>query len=263
MKRRFPRSRSRSARRTTKPAAGFTVAELMVAMAIGSLVVAAALAGIVSLQRSYAATEQYAGNLADQSRLLDCLGMDLRRARAVAFDADGQGMMLTLPDFYTYGAGDPQRTAPLPITPQIPEDLTRAVYTNATGAAVNDYNNLPAPAVYYHFDATAKTVTREELPRALPADRRPTNLAPLTNQSTYGVRTLASSLQGFPLIQLQDDAGAALGAPNTTPAAGQTPAQASITVCFKPTFATVSTPDTNLIRLYGQVFLRNHDLGSN
>ena len=257
MKRRLPRPRS--ARRATEPAAGFTVAELMVAMAIGSFVVAAALAGIVSLQRSYAATEQYAGNLADQSRLLDCLGMDLRRARAVAFDADGQGMMLTLPDFYTYGAGD----APLPVTPQIPEDLTRAVYSGTTGASVDDYNSLPAPAVYYHFDAVAKTVTREELPPALPADRRPTHRAPLTNQSTYGERKLASSLQGFPQIQLQDDAGTALGAPNVTPAAGQTPAQAGITVCFKPTFATVSTPDTNLIRLHGQVFLRNHDLGSN
>ena len=256
MRRRAPLRPEGSARR---PSGGFSLLEVVVAMAIGSVVFGAALAGVVGLQRSYAATEQYAGNLADQTRLLDCLGMDLRRARDVAFDADGQGMMLTLPDFYTYGAGD----APLPVTPQIPEDLTRAVYTGATGGNVDDYDNLPAPAVYYHFDAAAKTITREELPRALPADRRPTNRAPLTNQSTYGVRTLASSLQGFPQVQLLDDADAPLGAPNTTPAAGQTPLQASITVCFQPTFRTVATPDTNLIRLHGRVFLRNHDLGSN
>ena len=247
-------------RSTRRPSGGFSLLEVIVAMAIGSVVFGAALAGVVGLQRSYAATEQYASNLADQTRLLDCLGMDLRRARTVAFDADGQGMTLTLPDFYRYGPSDDQSIAPLPNTPQIPEDLTRAVYTSTTSGDVNDYANLPAPAVYYHFEAAAKTVTREELP---PGQPRPTNRAPLTNQSTYGVRTLASSLQGFPQVQLLDDAEAPLGAPNTTPAAGRTPVQASITVCFQPTFRTVSTPDTNLIRLHGRVFLRNHDLGSN
>ena len=232
------------------------------AISIGSVAFGAALAGIVSLQRAYAATEQYATNLADQTRLLDCLGMDLRRARSVSFDADGQGMMVVLPDFYSYGAKDTQRTAPLPNTPQVPSDHSRAVYTTASNDP-NQYLNLPTPAVYYHFDATSKTVTREELPPSLPADRRPTNRAPLTNSSVYGMRPLASSLQGFPQIQLQDDAGAAIGNPNTTPGAGQTPLQATIIVCFQPIFRTVSTPDTNLIRLRGRVFLRNNDLSSN
>ena len=247
---------------TRRPAAaGFSLLELVIALTIGSFVFAAALSGIIALQRAYAATEQYASNLADQTRLLDCLGMDLRRARAVNFDSDRNGMTITLPDFYHYNTQfDTQFTAPLPNTPQIPDDLSRAVYTSTSGSP-NNYAALPIGGVYYHFDAATKTITREELQRNLPADLRPTNKKPLTNASVYGQRTLASSLQGFPSIQLLDDAGNPLGDPNTA-AAGQTPLQASITVCFKPIFATVSTPDTNLIRLHGHVFLRNNDPGT-
>ncbi len=243
--------------------AGFTLVELLVALVIGSFVFAAALSGIIALQRAYAATEQYASNLADQTRLLDCLGMDLRRARVVEFDPDRNGMTITLPDYYYFNRGvDRQFTAPLPNTPRLPDDLSRAVYTSPT-QDLSDLTKIPVGGVYYHFDAATKTITREEFRRSLPTDPRPTSYDAPTTNSVYGQRKVASSLLGFPEIQLRDDAGNPLGAPNTTPLAGQIPLQASITVCFKPIFSTVSTPDTNLIRLHGRVFLRNNDPGTN
>ena len=67
--------------------AAYTLVELMMAMAMTAVVVVAALSGIVALQKSYAATEQYASGMADQARLLDYLALDLRRAMTISATA--------------------------------------------------------------------------------------------------------------------------------------------------------------------------------
>ncbi len=62
----------------------FTLAELMVSVACGTLILAAIVAAGLSLQKSYAATEAYTTAEGDQLRVLDYVAMDCRRATSAS-----------------------------------------------------------------------------------------------------------------------------------------------------------------------------------
>ena len=59
---------------------GFTLAEMMMSVGCGSLILAAVVTAGVALQRSYAAVELYSTTEGDQLRVLDYIAMDCRRA---------------------------------------------------------------------------------------------------------------------------------------------------------------------------------------
>lgn len=59
---------------------GFTLVEMMMSVGCGSIVLAAVVAGGVSLQRSFAAVEGYSISEGDQLRVQDYIAMDCRRA---------------------------------------------------------------------------------------------------------------------------------------------------------------------------------------
>jgi prepilin-type N-terminal cleavage/methylation domain-containing protein len=63
-----------------KPRFGFTLVEMMMSIACGSLILAAVVAAGVSLQRSFAAVEGYSVSQGDQLRVQDYIAMDCRRA---------------------------------------------------------------------------------------------------------------------------------------------------------------------------------------
>jgi hypothetical protein len=220
-----PRSKSSPRRRPQRfgAAAAFTIAEVMVAGSLGAIVFAAALAALVNLQKSYTATEQYATSLADQMRLVDYMSMDLRRSKKVTFDFDGNGMLLELPDYYYYNAADVKRVNPLPNTPLVPGDHSRAAYGNTASP----------PQVYYHFDRATGIMTREESLAGQPI----TNTAP-------GRQPVAANIAEFPTITLDNPSR---------------PLIARVTVIFHPMFQTPGTPDSNAITLHNVTFLRNND----
>lgn len=203
--------------------AAFTFMEVMVAASLGAVIFAAALAAMINLQKSYTATEQYATSLTDQMRLVDSLSMDLRRSRKVTFDADGNGVVLELPDYYYFNASDPARTYPLPNTPTVPEDHSRAVYGSTASA----------PRVYYRYTPATRIMTREEVH----AGQAFTNAAP-------GQQPVAGNIATFPVIVLDNPTR---------------PLLARLTVTFHPMFQTPGTPETNLITLHNVTFLRNND----
>jgi prepilin-type N-terminal cleavage/methylation domain-containing protein len=60
--------------------AGFTLAEMLVSLACGSIILAAVMTASVALQRSFAAVEDYSTAEGDQLRMLDYIAMDCRRA---------------------------------------------------------------------------------------------------------------------------------------------------------------------------------------
>ena len=66
--------------------AAFTLAEMMMSMACGSVVLAALLTAGVALQRSFAAVEGYSIAQGDQLRVQDYIAMDCRRATSVVID---------------------------------------------------------------------------------------------------------------------------------------------------------------------------------
>jgi hypothetical protein len=97
---------------------GFTLAEMIIAMAGTSVIVGALLFSSVELQKSLHASESYASNQSDQRRLLDCLSRDMRRSIGVATTTtlngsvgtrlenatatieDSTALLLTLPGYY-------------------------------------------------------------------------------------------------------------------------------------------------------------------
>lgn len=64
--------------------AGFTVVELIIAMASSIVIIGALLGGAIGLHKSMRATEDYATRLAEQRRLIGYVARDLRRSLSVA-----------------------------------------------------------------------------------------------------------------------------------------------------------------------------------
>lgn len=81
---------------------GVSIVELVVSTAVTSLLAAGMLVGIVTVQRSAKAAQHHAKSQVEQSRLLDYVCRDLRRALTVMVDThEGtQRIQITIPDFY-------------------------------------------------------------------------------------------------------------------------------------------------------------------
>lgn len=92
-----------------------TLPELTVAAAILSLLVGSLMISVVTLQRSFAASQEHAKSQLEQARFLDYVGRDLRRALAV-FPEETR-ISMTIPEFYN--KYDNTRPTPNPLTPTI------------------------------------------------------------------------------------------------------------------------------------------------
>ncbi len=114
---------------------GFTVAEVVISCAISSMVMAGLFIGMISMQKTFKASEFHVTKQADQMRFLDYLSLDLRGATAV--DTTSPGVIsLTIPDYYTT---DPTNSAKvIPRTPVIVNSV--ATYGTAAGRPTIRYS---------------------------------------------------------------------------------------------------------------------------
>ena len=87
----------------------FALSDLMVSVAITSMIAAGMFTAVVALQRSTIASHHHVRSQIQQTRLLDYIARDLRRALTVnvATTAGGETLNLTIPDFYD-SAGAPR-----------------------------------------------------------------------------------------------------------------------------------------------------------
>ena len=89
---------------------GMTLAEVSVAVGIGTVILAGFTTASVALQRSFIAVEDYSKGLNDQMRISDYLAMDMRRAYSIALSGSCASPPLTvtlvIPNFYA-GANTP------------------------------------------------------------------------------------------------------------------------------------------------------------
>jgi Tfp pilus assembly protein PilW len=101
---------------------GFTLAEVLIATVGSVIIVGALLAGSIGLQKSFHASETYAESQADERRLVDYVGRDLRRSigiavlgssgiavklSASAMQIDGESaLVVTLPAYYKSNAAE-------------------------------------------------------------------------------------------------------------------------------------------------------------
>ena len=81
-----------------KKAGGFTISEMMISAAVASVLSMIMIVGAIVIQRNFQASNRYARNVAHQTRLLDSLAMDLRRALSVS-SVNGQ-IRIAIPDYY-------------------------------------------------------------------------------------------------------------------------------------------------------------------
>ena len=91
---------------------GFTLAELMVSVSVLAILTSALTVGLITVRKSFLASEHHGLSQVRQLRIIDYISLDLRRALTVKARADG-GVDLTIPDYYA-NADTRDRTARLP-----------------------------------------------------------------------------------------------------------------------------------------------------
>lgn len=78
---------------------GFSLAETMVALGLGTIIIAAVISTSISLQKSLGAVESYFLTHNQQIRIIDYLGRDVRRATIVNTSADLQTVNCYIPNY--------------------------------------------------------------------------------------------------------------------------------------------------------------------
>jgi prepilin-type N-terminal cleavage/methylation domain-containing protein len=92
---------------------GFTLIEMMLAVSIGSLMLAATVAASICLQRSFNAVDNYFSSHVQQVRIIDYLSRDVRRSYIVTTSSDLQTVTCTIPNYLVdNGSNQPTRATP-------------------------------------------------------------------------------------------------------------------------------------------------------
>ena len=123
--------------------AGFTLGEMLVAVSVSSIVLAAAIASSVSLQKSFNAVDNYFATHIQQVRVIDYLSRDVNRGFSVTTSVDLQTVTVNLPN-YIIQAGDPEAVGNSSLigTPRSP------TVSYASGAAQINYGTSTSTVVY-------------------------------------------------------------------------------------------------------------------
>jgi prepilin-type N-terminal cleavage/methylation domain-containing protein len=98
---------------------GFTLAELLIAIAIALSILGVTFTSAVALQRSFNAVDNYFGTHMQQIRIVDYLARDVRRGLSVTSSIDPQTVTVKIPK-YIIQAGDSDATVSNIGTPRSP-----------------------------------------------------------------------------------------------------------------------------------------------
>jgi len=96
--------------KTLQRTAGFTLSEMLVAVSISLIVLAAAVASSISLQKSFSAVDNYFATHMQQVRIVDYLSRDVNRGLSVITSVDLQTLTVDVPN-YIIQAGDLEAVA--------------------------------------------------------------------------------------------------------------------------------------------------------
>lgn len=89
---------------------GFTLVEIMVGVALGTIVLGAIIAASVSLNRTFAAVDNFFSTHLQQVRIIDYLNRDVKRSNIAEISADAQSIYCWVPK-YVIQSGDTDATA--------------------------------------------------------------------------------------------------------------------------------------------------------
>jgi len=123
--------------------AGFTLHEMLIAVSLSSVVLAAAVTSGTALQKSFNAVDNYFMTHMQQIRIIDYLNRDVKRGLIVTTSVDLQSVSVTMPN-YLIKSGDPEAIVDPTLvgTPRTPT----ITYT-ASGLQVN-YGAATSTVVY-------------------------------------------------------------------------------------------------------------------
>ena len=97
----------------------FTLTEMMIAIAIGSIILGVMLTSSIALQKSFSAADNYFGAHMQQIRIVDYLARDVRRGFSVTTSLDKQTVTVKIPK-YIIQAADSDATPSTIGTPRSP-----------------------------------------------------------------------------------------------------------------------------------------------
>lgn len=125
---------------------GFTLVETLIASFIAAIILGGIIAGGVSLQKAYSASDGSLKASADQMRVMDYVQRDLRQALTVTVSNGGQMLTLTVPDYLDSSTGQPRIPA-----------ITPSTSSNGTPNGTVDYGTPSTPVTVAYFPANAPT----------------------------------------------------------------------------------------------------------
>ena len=120
---------------------GFTLAEMMTAMAIMVLIFAAIITSSLAMQKSFNAVDNYFATHVQQIRIIDYLNRDAKRALVVTTSVDQQTVTLTIPK-YIIQSGDAEAIS----NPSLVGTMRSPTISTTTGLV--NYGTTTSTVVY-------------------------------------------------------------------------------------------------------------------
>ena len=207
-------------------ALGMTVAEMMVSVGCGSIILAAVVVAGVALQRSFGAVENYSISEGDQLRVLDYIALDCRRAikgtvgtintPAIANGSWTGGTWVNQPYSRTGGSWTTDSTKPSVLLLTLPvfyASGTGSIYTPALNGGTLSYGSGSVTVCYYQ-DSSDSTFKREVVIQDSSGTVTSDTITPIArNVASFTVTnqdltsTISSTIMFFPTFKYTSGSG--------------------------------------------------------
>jgi prepilin-type N-terminal cleavage/methylation domain-containing protein len=122
---------------------GFTLAEILTAMAIAVVIFAAILTASLAMQKTFNAVDHYFATHIQQIRIIDYLNRDVKRALIVTTSADQQTVTLTIPK-YIIQSGDAEAIS----NPSLVGAMRSPTISTTTSGFQVNYGTTTSTVVY-------------------------------------------------------------------------------------------------------------------
>ena len=122
---------------------GFTLAEIMMAMAIAVVIFAAIITASLAMQKTFNAVDNYFATHIQQVRIIDYLNRDVKRALIVTTSANQQTVTLTIPK-YIIQSGDAEAV----INPSLVGAMRSPTISTTTSGVLVNYGTTTSTVVY-------------------------------------------------------------------------------------------------------------------
>ncbi|PYK74573.1 MAG: hypothetical protein DME42_04395 [Verrucomicrobia bacterium] len=122
---------------------GFTLAEMMTAMAVAVLIFAAILTSSLAMQKTFNAVDNYFATHIQQIRIIDYLNRDVKRALICTTSPNQQTVTLTIPK-YIIQSGDPEAVS----NPSLVGTMRSPTISTTTSGVQVNYGTTTSTVLY-------------------------------------------------------------------------------------------------------------------